>query len=663
MDHEQTLQPSVSKACSRCHARKVKCDLKVPRCAACTRHDEECNITECVAYPYAVVHMLQTEIADLKARLASQSAVPPAPQIVQREQSGWTAGKEAEEVGILAIGGPNRHSEDKYVGSATGSTFARIFFKQLNLGPSSSPDRRGNSLEVDPSSSTASLPPWQTARFLLGRYIARIHTWWPFLPLPHLRRTVQLVYQSPARASDGDKFIVFAVLALASAECQDDAEYQALMDLTTPDAYFNMAVRFFAALHDHPRDLHGIQAVLLLTLWMLGSRQPGHYNDLWHLSRYLMSAAIEAGLHRHNVDWGFSADELETRNRTWWCIYTLERHVAVVTGRVLSVRDHCVHALLPTTRSFDALDPSEALAAPVFHRHSVTPFRLMIRLRQIAGRILESVYIGRGPDGKALATSFQQICAASDESRRDLDAWRRDLGEAGLKPSREHAEMKVEHCLLQLLLNRPSPTFMVPSGAMVAACSRAASSAVRQWVRIEASHGVEAVCRSFRQLHSILLVGLAALYCDWYVALSASKAMTSDSVSRQFIAVARDGATGSARHKDDANTCLRLIREGIVPLQIPELKRYGDLLQAVKTKVYSASILTRAGPQPMAEPYTVGSVDTNAPDLFFSGDKGVEMYMSHVSSFFDDGVLDMDEALTAWYEAVMEEIQPPAGVT
>jgi hypothetical protein len=399
-----------------------------------------------------------------------------------------------------------------------------------------SPDCRGNSLEQDPVRTTASLPPRTTALFLLGRYIARVHTWWPFLQLPHLRRIFQLLFQGPARASDSEKFTVFAVLALASAECQDDAEYHALLDLNAPNAYFHTALRFFTSLHDHPRDLSGIQAVLLLTLWMLGSRQPGQYNDLWHLSRYLMSAAIEAGLHRHNADWGFSADDLETRNRTWWCIYALERytssikiswgldltmhldrHIAVVTGRVLSVRDHCVHALQPTPRSFDALDPGEALGAPIFHRHSVTPFRLMIRLRQIAGRILESVYIGRGPDGKALATSFQQICAVSDESRRDLETWRRDLGEAGLKPSREHAEMKVEHCLLQLLLNRPSPTFMVPSGAMVAACSRAAASAVRQWLRIEAGHGIEAVCRSFRQLHSILVVGLAALYCDWWV--------------------------------------------------------------------------------------------------------------------------------------------------
>lgn len=284
--------------------------------------------------------MLQAEIMDLKARLqATASHMEPAPALPQRDAEGWSSAKEAEEVGILAIGGSSRHSQDKYgtsspsiqtrssltrpVGSAAGSTFARIFFKQLKLDPST--DRDGGSLDACPSRSTAGLPPRPIARLLLSRYIARLHTWWPFLSLPSLRRSLDLVYADPRRCSDADKFVVFAVLALAAAECQDDDEYRALLDLNEAEAYFNTALRFFASFHDHPRDLFGIQAVLLLTLWMMGSRLSGMCNDLWHLSRYLMSAGIEAGLHRHNADWGFSADELEIRNRTWWCIYTLER--------------------------------------------------------------------------------------------------------------------------------------------------------------------------------------------------------------------------------------------------------------------------------------------------------------------------------------------------
>lgn len=127
------------------------------------------------------------------------------------------------------------------------------------------------------------------------------------------------------------------------------------------------------------------------------------------------------------------------------------------------------------------------------------------------------------------------------------------------------------------------------------------------------------------------------------------------------MAVARDGTTVSARHRDDVDSCIRLMREGVSQIQIPELKRYVNLLQAVKTKVYSASIVARIGPQPVTEPYSLGVTEVGGPDVFFSGDKGVEMYMNHVSSFFDDGLVDMDEALTAWYEAVMEEIQPAGG--
>ncbi|KAM0274317.1 hypothetical protein ACHAQH_007950 [Verticillium albo-atrum] len=322
-----------------------------------------------------------------------------------------------------------------------------------------------------------------------------------------------------------------------------------------------------------------------------------------------MSAAIEAGLHRHNADWGFGGEELEIRNRTWW---------------------------LPL--STDALSGAEALAAPIFHKHTVQPFSLMIRLRQISGRILESIYIGRGPDGKALATSFQQICTMSDESRRDLMQWKQNLDEADLKPAREYSEMKIEYCLLQLLLNRPSPTFMVPSSPMIATCSKVAASAIHQWSKIEAQYGISAVYRCFRQLHAILLVGLAALYCDWH------------------------------RHWNDTAICLDLIDRGIPQLKFPGLNKYKDLFQAVRNKVYAefmapprASFATHEsfmGPESL-DSMSVGSLGFDGgSNLLFAEDNGMETYLNQVTGFFDGGIMDMDEALNAWYGAVMEEMQP-----
>lgn len=171
--------------------------------------------------------------------------------------------------------------------------------------------------------------------------------------------------------------------------------------------------------------------------------------------------------------------------------------------------------MLPSPSASDNLSPSEASIATAFQKHKVEIVCHMTSLRKIGGRILESIYIARGPNGTAMNTTFQQICATSDEIRRDLEFWEQQLEAMALNPSREYSEMKVEYCLLQLLLHRPSPTFMVPSRQMASYCSKAASTAIHQWSVIVVEYGITAVCRCFRQLHNIILVGLAALYCDW----------------------------------------------------------------------------------------------------------------------------------------------------
>lgn len=139
--------PSVVKSCSRCRGRKVKvclpkeshiscskhfgmadtlscqCDLKIPQCSACERHGEACNITEFVAYPYSVVEKLHARVQELEQRLhASQSTnqVPSTShnvRAIQQSSSGaWSADvtREAEEVGVLAIGFQDPHSQGKY---------------------------------------------------------------------------------------------------------------------------------------------------------------------------------------------------------------------------------------------------------------------------------------------------------------------------------------------------------------------------------------------------------------------------------------------------------------------------------------------------------------------------------------------------------------------
>lgn len=115
-----------------------QCDLRAPRCSACTRLDDECNIADCISYSYHEVQGLQAQISHLRDRLQLQLATEAGSRTVEDSSSQETpllpthtegehqplqrdraalsgdSRREAEEVGILAIGGHDLYSQNKY---------------------------------------------------------------------------------------------------------------------------------------------------------------------------------------------------------------------------------------------------------------------------------------------------------------------------------------------------------------------------------------------------------------------------------------------------------------------------------------------------------------------------------------------------------------------
>lgn len=191
------------------------------------------------------------------------------------------------------------------------------------------------------------------------------------------------------------------------------------------------------------------------------------------------------------------------------------RFVALNTGRVLSVRDQAIDTALPSRSTIDQLTDREAKMATLFHAKSVWLFALMIELRKIAGRILESIYIARDGDGRCSTLTFQDVCSITDDLHRQLDRWKGQLDAADIESSREGRLMKIEYYTMLMHLNRPSPAFMIPSQNMVAVCSHASSGALYQWAAILSEFGINAVCRCYRHFHDILMAGLVRLYSDW----------------------------------------------------------------------------------------------------------------------------------------------------
>ena len=211
------------------------------------------------------------------------------------------------------------------VGAAAGSTFARIFFKQVGLSQFSPTAESTENNESVSLASTAAVPPRSIASTMLSVYIERVHIWWPFTNLRYIRSCFQRIYQQSQECVDFEKFMFFIILALASGEARHSKESNSLLDINSSQEYFQTALHFFERFREQPRDLAGLQAVLLMTIWMVNSSSCNHSNDLWHMTRYAMSIALELGIHRHNPSWRFSPDELELRSRTWWAVYSLER--------------------------------------------------------------------------------------------------------------------------------------------------------------------------------------------------------------------------------------------------------------------------------------------------------------------------------------------------
>ncbi|KAK4862726.1 hypothetical protein LT330_002859 [Penicillium expansum] len=428
-----------------------------------------------------------------------------------------------------------------------------------------------------------------------------------------------------------------------------------MLDYNTPRDYFQTALHFFNRFREHPRDLSGLQAVLLMTIWMLNSPSCNHSNDLWHLTRYAMSIALELGLHRHNPSWRFGPEEIEIRSRTWWTVYSLERSIALNTGRVLSVRDQAIDTAIPSFNSLDQLTEQEAKTATLFHAKSVWLFVHMIELRKIAGRILESIYIARDRDGRCSSLTFQELCSISDNLHRQLDNWKSQLDAAEIGSSLESKLMRIEYCIMLMHLNRPSPAFMVPSQIMVAVCSHASSGALRQWAAISNEFGIDAICRCYRQFHDILMAGLVRLYSDWHTQKVAS-------------------TPRPTRRPEDAEICLDLLRKGISNLHDPSLSKFQRIFSSLKEKIYgSASAFDEASHDIPFAPVHNLSIFTSAPnmtrtresshhvpntniDMMPMGSEGLESYLNQMTTIFDNEMFDIDDTLTAWYGSVLNDI-------
>jgi hypothetical protein len=91
------------------------------------------------------------------------------------------------------------------------------------------------------------------------------------------------------------------------------------------EQFYNRMLPYFPDLLHEP-ELHDLQALLLMMVYLIGIYKMGH---LWHLSRIISAVAYELGLHRSDANWSnFNPLEREMRKRVYFLAVGLDLKVA-----------------------------------------------------------------------------------------------------------------------------------------------------------------------------------------------------------------------------------------------------------------------------------------------------------------------------------------------
>lgn len=281
------------------------------------------------------------------------------------------------------------------------------------------------------------------------------------------------------------------------------------------------------ALHD---SLEGLQTMLLLTLSGFCFE---HGPNAWFLSQNIIATCLDLGFQRrwqepppHDASseaLGQYEVRRDLRRAIFWSAYSIERKLAVVLGRPLTIRDEALDVQFPGTESdanSDIMSALESSSNPAKRmRAEISPYKAAhysFRFDQITAEIKLMLYrVKNKPDVFPWPTDVNewqgkchQRCDELVESLRNDLKWRSRRRTAdGIA---QRLELKYHQCLM--LLHRPSPATSRPRAESWKTCYNSAS----QTILIHSEmHRFSKMPNTWLTAHTIFVSGITFLYCLW----------------------------------------------------------------------------------------------------------------------------------------------------
>ncbi|KAJ5648282.1 hypothetical protein N7490_004654 [Penicillium lividum] len=204
-----------------------------------------------------------------------------------------------------------------------------------------------------------SVPSREQADHLFDDYLRTVHPFFPIINRPLFTAQYKTFYDS--NAQPGDKWLAILNMIFAiSAKHGDLLEASWRGDEKDHLLYLNRA-RILSmngdVLFSHP-DLQQVQVEGLIAFYLLASDQ---INRAWRISALAIRSAITLGINMKNSSPTTPNVSKEARYRVWWCLYTFEHLLGIMTGRASCILDGVCTTPLPLPFEEDQLiEPAAA---------------------------------------------------------------------------------------------------------------------------------------------------------------------------------------------------------------------------------------------------------------------------------------------------------------
>ncbi|KIW83852.1 hypothetical protein Z517_03098 [Fonsecaea pedrosoi CBS 271.37] len=489
----QNLQP-ISRACSSCRERKVRCDRKHP-CRHCAISFQDCiypeprrrkrrylRTTEQVESLKTRIEVLESCIKNL-TQPADPMRMPPSPERQLAGQSSlsyssehspedhdedisWTAPR------FILTRHATEEAEDGFQGYSGDRAFIQRMRERIKDWPGDNvrsrirPPRRpcAKLFECDyPLAATACLPPRERARALVDAAVES-YSLFPILHRPSFDRSLESIYATTPNDFTIEQLrflsLLYAALALGCMFIQVDSAHASREHEIAEGLQYFAASRAFVDVGDGT-DEQSLQTMIFLILFTVCNARVGTcYSYVTHA----LTLALRMGLHRSKSKHD-DLIEREVGKRIFWVLRLLGSYFATACGMPKLLSDENVDQDLPMEVNDEYITKTCISPQPPGEVCSIAGLNAIIALYKILEQVVRDIYPPRGvvrTHGTQAATYLVRVEKVKDIERA-LKRWIENLpfgfrlkAHVVSRPLlRTQYLLRMSHAHVQLYLYRP----------------------------------------------------------------------------------------------------------------------------------------------------------------------------------------------------------------